>query len=75
MINQLLNEIDVLDDYSKDQFQKFPFEKVGAITPDKSAVARGAAMIDGRWVPKSQLRCDFDGNLYVANWLYDKITN
>lgn len=24
------------------------------------------------WFPKSQLRSDFDDNLYLANWLYEQ---
>lgn len=24
------------------------------------------------WVPKSQLRIDPEGNIYLANWLYEK---
>ena len=31
-----------------------------------------AILVDGEWLPLSQMRVGRDGNLYMKNWLYDK---
>ena len=65
-ITKALEEIDVLTEYDKNEYQQLRFMKIDGISEK-------ALLIDDRWIPKSQLRCDFDNNLYVANWLYDKL--
>ncbi len=59
------DDIDVINSLEKEQFVRLEAPEVGYDTP-------GALKVDNRWIPKSQLRQDFDGNLYVADWLYGK---
>lgn len=67
MIKQEIFEtIDVLSDWDVDSFQKLHYMKIETAT-------KKAVLIDTEWIPKSQLRCDHDENLYVSNWLYDKL--
>jgi len=64
---ELINELDVIDQFDLENFTELKVGfAVGAITPK-------AALISGDWFPKSQLRTDPDGNLWVSNWLYNKI--
>jgi len=65
----LLDDLDVLDEFIKDDYQKLTFKEIEAVShPGKND--EGAALIDGRWIPKSQMRCDFDKNIYVSNWFF-----
>ena len=63
---KLIDELDVLDQYTKDDFQLLDYDDVEMVT-DK------AVLIDGVWVPKSQMRTDPDGELYVIHWLFSKV--
>ena len=68
----LLDDLDVLDEFIKDDYQKLAFREIEAVShPGEND--EGAALIDSRWIPKSQMRCDFDKNIYVINWLYAKL--
>lgn len=72
MLNELLNDLNEIDEFNKENFQRLHYMKIEAIS--KKGTDEGAVLIDGQWIPKSQLRCDFDGNLWVSLWFYDKIT-
>lgn len=63
---KLLDVLNVYSDYDKETHSKLKFSIVDAVT-------KKAALIDGEWVPLSQMKCDVDGNLYVANWLWEKL--
>lgn len=61
-----IDNLDVLTEFDKDDFeilheQDFTMETLNAV------------LYHGRWVPKSQLRCDFDNNIYIAKWLAAKL--
>lgn len=71
LIDVLLDDIDVLDEYVKQDFQRLYYTTIEAVS--KQGTPDGAALIDGRWIPKSQLRCDFDKHLYVSHWMYSKL--
>lgn len=60
-----LNDVEVLTEYDRDDFSNYNYTEI-------NAVSKKAVMIDGEWLPKSQIRLDFDGNIYVANWLLNK---
>jgi len=64
---QELDDIDLLDEDSRrsDKWQPFEYEKLG--TGSEKAI-----MLDGKWVPKSQLRLDADYKLWMSTWWYDK---
>ena len=59
------DDIDIISELDKGDF-------VMLENPNLQFAKGKALLIDGHWVPKSQVRCDFDGNLYVADWLYGK---
>jgi len=40
--------------------------KVETVTPK-------SALIDARWIPKSQMRVDSDDNIHITLWMYDKL--
>ena len=62
MLDTLLDDLDVLTEYDKDKYQRLHFMEIEAVS--KQGTLEGAALIDGQWIPKSQMRCDFDGNLF-----------
>ncbi|MCB0284994.1 MAG: hypothetical protein KDF60_20615, partial [Calditrichaeota bacterium] len=63
-------DLDVVDEFSKSEFEKQSHLFIDTLDGQtEKAVKR----VDGLWIPKSQMRCDFDGNLYVANWLAAKL--
>lgn len=70
MLENLLNELSPYSEYDRDSYRRLEFEKIEVVT--KKGRDGGAALIDGRWIPKSQLKCGVDGELYVSNWFYDK---
>jgi len=41
--------------------------------PDIGSLTQKAALINGNWVPKSQMKCDFERDIYLASWLYNKL--
>ena len=59
------NDIDVLSHFDQNDYVKLENPKLDRITEK-------AIRVDGHWVPKVYVRCDFDGNLYIADWLYGK---
>lgn len=65
-IDDIIDELDVLHDLQKEDYQELLYE-------DIQYESGGAVLIDGKWMPKSQLRCDFDKNLYISRWLYAKL--
>ena len=71
MIDKLIDDLNVISEYDKENYQKLHYMKIEQVS--KPGTDEGAALIDGRWIPKSQMLCDFDNNLYVANWLYAKL--
>lgn len=62
-----LDDIDLLDEDARrsDKWQPFEYEKPETGTEK-------AIMIDGKWVPKSQLRLADDYQLWMSTWWYDK---
>jgi len=71
MLKDLLNDLDVLSEYDKENYQQLFYKKIEMVS--KKGTSEGAALIDGQWIPKSQMRCDFDKNLYVTLWMYSKL--
>ncbi len=63
---KLLDEIDVLSEYDRDNYQVIDMALV-------EYVSEKAAMINGEWLPKSTLRTDMEGNIFLANWKYAQI--
>ena len=70
MIDKLLNDIDVLSEFDREYYQRLHYIKIEAISQQGND--EGAALIDNRWIPKSQLRSDFDKNIYVSLWYYGR---
>ena len=48
-----------------DYYKRLDYDLVERITPD-------GVMIDSRWLPKSEMRVDGNGVLYLAGWLHRK---
>jgi len=71
MLNDLLNDLDVLSEYDKENYQQLFYKKIEMVS--KKGTSEGAALIDSQWIPKSQMKCDFDKNLYVTLWMYSKL--
>ena len=66
LVTEITPELDVLHDHNRDRFQLFSYEEIEGMSKD-------AICFDGRWIPKSQLRCDFASLIYISTWLYAKI--
>lgn len=64
-LTKLADELEVYSDYNREGFRKLKYEKIEAVTPK-------AALIDGVWCPKSQMKVDTDNGLWLSNWLYGK---
>lgn len=64
-LTKLTDTLEVFSDYDKDDFTLLKYEKIEAVTPK-------AALIDGAWYPKSQMKVDTDNGLWLSNWLYEK---
>jgi len=71
VLDKLSNDLDVISEYDKENYQRLHYTKIEAIS--KQGTDEGAALIDGRWIPKSQMKCDFEGNIYVTLWMYSKL--
>jgi len=65
-MNELINELDLIHVFIEKDYTRIEI-------PNVEVVTQKAALINGKWIPKSQLRTDMDGNLYVTNWLYGKL--
>ena len=63
---EILETIDTLTSLDKDSYQELPYT-------DLEVATEKAVLVGERWIPKSQLKCDFDENLYITNWLFDKL--
>ena len=61
----LIDQLDVITEFDRDQYVKLDDSIV-------EQVGKKSALIDGIWVPKSLMRCDFDGDMYVVDWFYGK---
>lgn len=70
LIDKLLDDLDVISQLDIDQYQRLEFEKIQAIS--KQGTPNGAVKIDDIWYPKSQLRTDPDGNVWVSHWFLSK---
>lgn len=62
-LTKLSDELEVFSDYDKNDFTLLKYEKIEIVTPK-------AALIDGVWCPKSQMKVDTDNGLWLSNWLY-----
>jgi hypothetical protein len=62
------NDIDVLTEFDKEDFEQLEEIKVVGITEKALKIEN---IVNGKtnWLPISQLRIDFDGNIWVKNWL------
>jgi len=65
-LKTLLDDLTVIDQFTKDDYQRLHYMKIITVTEK-------ATLIDDRWIPKSQMATDVDGNLYVTHWMYDKL--
>ena len=66
ILADILDTLSVLTEFDKADYQELPYENIEGKT-DK------AVKFDGHWIPISQLRCDFEKNIYISVWLYTKI--
>lgn len=71
LLDKLLDDLDVYSDYDKESYTSLNWQNLQNFT--KRGTPEGAVLVDDKWIPKSQLKCDVDGNLYVANWFKDKL--
>jgi len=60
---KLFDSLDVVStfDLRDGLFSPFDYNTIQAVTEK-------AALIDGKWIPKSQLRTDPEGTLYISDW-------
>ena len=65
MLERLLAALTPISEHEREDFVQLEDPTVDVVTKD-------GVLIDGHWVGKSQMRCGFDGQLYVAGWLYGK---
>jgi len=59
----LPDDIDVLSHLDREDYVKLENPRIDHSTEK-------AIKVDGHWVPKVYVRCDFDSNIYVVDWLY-----
>lgn len=64
-LTKLTDALEVFSDYDKNDFTLLKYGKIEVVTPK-------AALIDGVWYPKSQMKVDTDNGLWLSNWLYEK---
>ena len=58
-------EIFILTRLDEPDFTQIDFDEINGET-------ERALKVNGEWLPKSQLRQDMEGNLYLAHWLYEQ---
>lgn len=68
----LLDDIWPLASGDEEEFQELEYDEIEAVSYQGDD-EQGAALIDGNWIPKSQLRSDSEGGLYISVWLYAKL--
>lgn len=61
----LVNQLDPVTEFDRDQYVRLD-------SPLVEQVWKKAALIDGVNVPKSLMKCDFDGSIFVIDWFYGK---
>lgn len=61
----LLDQLDVITEMDRGDYVCLDDRPV-------EQVWKKAALIGGVNVPKSLMRCDFDGNIFVIDWFYGK---
>ena len=73
------NEIDVLMEFSREDFTILPAPDLFSRAIIEDTTEKAALVFVGigefgvvEWLPKSQLRIDSDGQLYLSQWLYEK---
>lgn len=59
------DDIDIITELDRGDFVKLE-------SPEIQAMTGRSLLIDGHWIAKSQIRTDFDGKLYVADWIYGR---
>jgi len=71
MLEILLPDINHITDQDRRKFRRLHYMKIKAVSQRESE--KGAALIDGKWIPKSQLRYDKEGHLWISTWMYNKL--
>jgi len=77
MLDILLNTLDVFTvfDQRDDDWIKIENPNILAVSKQKEPT-QGAALIrigkKEAWIPKSQMKCDFDRNIYIRRWIWEK---
>ncbi len=62
----LLDQLGVITEYDRANYVRLEADA------EVRQISKRAAWVNGVWVPKSMMRCDFDGSLWVADWFYGK---
>ena len=65
-VDELFDTLDVYSEYDRERYQKIEYRKIETATPK-------AALLDGKWIPKSQMKCGTSDEIYVSNWMFDKL--
>ena len=72
---ELLADLFILSMHDKGDYTKLPCLHPFSV-PAVEDLTEKAALIsfdhDSLWLPKSQMRIDPEGNIYLANWLFEK---
>lgn len=72
-VKVLLDDLDVISSISiqDEDWVKLDFGKYTVTQVSKPGnIAKGAAIVNGQWIPKSQMKCDFQGNIYIRGYVY-----
>ncbi len=71
MIEELIKEVDFLMDSEASQFTVVEEPWIERISK-RGKADEGAALLNEKWIPKSQLRVNGDDELVCANWMHDQ---
>ena len=71
MIESLIKEVDFLMDSEASQFTVVEEPRVESISK-RGKADEGAALLNEKWIPKSQLRVNGDNELVCASWIHDQ---
>ena len=64
--NDFLNRLEPINERIEHEYTLLAFDfKIEAMTEK-------AVLVDGEWLPLSQMRVSRNGDVYMKNWLYDK---